>query len=136
MHDELADRFMAAIAGGDVDTLRRVYAPGAVIWHNGPGLGGGAEQGVDDNLRTLRWLARNLEDFRYEDIRRDPLPHGYVQRHVLRGRLAGGTPIEMAACLFVTVDDGGRIARIEEYSDTRGSDPLREFAAAQRAARA
>ena len=66
------------------------------------------------------------------------LPDGYVQRHVLRGRLPDGdrTPIEMAACLFVTVDGEGRIARIEEYADTRGSDPLRALATAQRAARA
>lgn len=135
VHEELADRFIAAITSGDVDTLRSLYAPGALIWHNGPGPGGGAEQDVDGNLRTLRWLSRNLCDFRYEEIRRDPLPDGYIQRHVLRGHLAGGTPIEMAACLFVTVDRDGRIARIEEYADTRGSDPLRELAAAQRAAR-
>lgn len=136
MHQDLADRFITAITRGDVDTLRSLYAPGARIWHNGPGQGGGAEQGLDDNLRTLRWLSRNLDDFRYEEIRRDPLPDGYVQRHVLRGRLngAGHAPVEIAACLFVTVDGEGRISRIEEYSDTRGSDPLRALAA-QRGAR-
>jgi len=136
VHEELADRFMAAITGGDVDTLRSLYAAGALIWLSGPGPGGGAEQGVDDNLRTLRWLSRNLDDFRYEEIRRDPLPDGYVQRHVLRGRLAAGTPIEIAACLFVTVDGDGRIARVEEYADSQGSGPLRELAATQRALRA
>ncbi|WP_207939010.1 nuclear transport factor 2 family protein [Actinomadura darangshiensis] len=132
---KLADRFMTAITSGDVETLRSLYAPGALIWHNGPGDGGGSEQSVDDNLRTLRWLSRNLSNFRYEEVRRDPLPDGYVQRHVLRGDLPDGTPIEMAACLFVTVS-GDRIARIEEYADTRRSDPLRDLAAAQRAARA
>jgi uncharacterized protein len=132
---ELPDRFLTAITSGDVETLRSLYAPGALIWHNGPGDGGGSEQGVDDNLRTLRWLSRNLRNFRYEEVRRDPLPDGYVQRHVLRGELPDGTPVEMAACLFVTVS-GGRITRIEEYADTRGSDPLRDLAAAQRAARA
>ncbi|GAA1791188.1 nuclear transport factor 2 family protein [Actinomadura chokoriensis] len=131
---EIADRFMTAITSGDVDALRAIYAPDARIWHNG-GPGGGSEQAVDDNLRTLRWLSRNLRDFRYEDVRRDPLPDGYVQRHVLRGSLPDGTPVEMAACLFATVS-GGRITRIEEYADTRGSDPLRDLAAAQRAARA
>ncbi|MGP4026380.1 nuclear transport factor 2 family protein [Actinomadura sp. 3N407] len=132
---ELADRFMAAITSGDVDTLRSLYAPGALIWRNGPGEGGGSEQSVDDNLRTLRWLSRNLDGFRYEEIRRDPLPDGYVQRHVLRGTLPDRTPVEMAACLFVTVA-GGRITRVEEYADTRAGDPLRDLAAAQRAARA
>ncbi|MDL4775441.1 MULTISPECIES: nuclear transport factor 2 family protein [Thermomonosporaceae] len=140
MHQALADRFFAAITGGDLDALRSVYAPGAVIWHNGPGEGGGSEQGVEDNLRTLRWLSANLRDFRYEEIRRDPMPDGFVQRHVLRGNLPGegggaAVAIEVATCLFATVDADGRIARIEEYADTRGSDALRAHAAAQRAAR-
>lgn len=128
---ELADRFMTAITSGDVDALRDIYAPDARIWHNADA----AEQNVDDNLRTLRWLSRNLRDFRYEEIRRDPLPDGYVQRHVLRGNLPDGTPVELPTCLFATVSDG-RITRIEEYADSRGSDPLRDLAAAQRAARA
>ncbi len=135
MYDELADRFVTAITGGDTDTLRALYTPDALIWHNGHGAGGGAEQGVEDNLRTLRWLSRNLEGMRYEEIRRDPLASGYVQRHVPRGSLPDGTEIELAACLFTTVTDDGRIARIEEYADTRGSDPLRALAAAQHAAR-
>jgi ketosteroid isomerase-like protein len=132
VHEELADRLLTAITSGDTGTVRGLYAPGALIWHNGPGPGGGEEQGVDDNLRTLRWLARNLTGMRYDDIRRDPLPGGYVQRHVLRARMADGTQIEIAACLFVTVDGDGRIARIEEYADTRASDPLRALAATQR----
>jgi len=132
---ELADRFLAAITAGDVDTLRTIYAPDARIWHNGTEPGGGSEQGVEDNLRTLRWLARNLTDFRYEEIRRDPLPGGYVQRHVLRGRLPDGEPVEVAACLFVTVDGAGRITRVEEYADSRGADAIRALAAARRAAR-
>ena len=132
MHEELADRLLAAITSGDTDTVRGLYAPGALIWHNGPGPGGGEEQGVDDNLRTLRWLARNLTGMRYDDIRRDPLPGGYVQRHVLCARMAYGTQLEIAACLLVTVDGDGHITRIEEYADTRASDPLRTLAAAQR----
>ncbi|KAA9152670.1 nuclear transport factor 2 family protein [Amycolatopsis acidicola] len=134
MYEEIADRFLASIVAGDTGALREIYAPGALIWHNENAPGGGTEEGVDDNLRTLRWLSRTVRDFRYEEIRRDWLPDGYVQRHVLRGALPDGQRIEVAACLFATVHDG-RITRIEEYADTRGSDPLREFAAAQRAAR-
>jgi ketosteroid isomerase-like protein len=135
VHDELADRLLTAITCGDTGTVRSLYAPGALIWHNGPSPGGGKEQGVDGNLRTLRWLARNLTGMTYDDIRRDPLPGGYVQRHVLRAHLADGTQIEIAACLFVTVGADGRITRIEEYADTRASDPLSALAAAQRKAR-
>ncbi|SEG86618.1 SnoaL-like domain-containing protein [Thermomonospora echinospora] len=135
MYEELADRFIAAITGGDLDTLRAVYTPDALIWHNGPGAGGGSEQRVEDNLRTLRWLSANLRGISYDEIRRDTLPSGFVQRHVLRGSLSDGTAIEVATCLFATVTEDGRISRIEEYADTRGTDPLHALAAAQRAAR-
>ena len=134
--DEIADRFLDAVTRGDVGTLRALYAPGARFWHTGAGAGGGTEQDVEDNLRTLRWLSRNLRGMRYEEIRRDRLPHGYVQRHVLRGHLPDGTPVEVAACLFVDVDRQHRISRIEEYADTRGSDALRALAASQRSGRA
>jgi len=135
VYEEIADRFLAAIVGGDIEALRALYTPDALIWHNGPGAGGGSEQNVEDNLRTLRRLSANLRDMRYEEVRRDPLPSGYVQRHVLRGELPDGTALELAACLFVTVTGDGRISRIEEYADTRGADPLHALAAAQRAAR-
>jgi ketosteroid isomerase-like protein len=127
MHEDIAAALMSAIAAGDIDTLRRLYAPSARIWHNGEN----AEQTVEENLRILRWLARNVRDLRYEEIRREPTAAGYVQRHVLRGSVPDGTPIEVPACLFVTVADG-RIARIEEYADSRAVDPLRAYAAARR----
>ncbi|ROO90852.1 SnoaL-like protein [Actinocorallia herbida] len=135
-HDALADRFITAVAGGDIDTLRTLYTSDALIWHNGPGEGGGAEQAVEDNVRTLRWLSANLQGMRYEEVRRAPWSAGYVQQHVLRGNLPDGAALEIAAALFVTVTADGRIARIEEYADTRGSDALRALSAAQRAARA
>jgi uncharacterized protein len=130
MHEDIAAGLVTAIAAGDVEGLRRIYAPDARIWHNDDD----AEQTVEENLRTLRWLARNVRDLRYEEIRREPIGTGYVQRHVLRGSIPDGTPIEVPACLFVTVADG-LIARIEEYADSRAADPLRAYAAAQRAAR-
>lgn len=129
-HEDLAAGFVTAITTGDTEALRGLYAPDARIWHNGDET----EQTVEENLRTLRWLARNLHDFRYEEIRRDPAAHGYVQRHVLHGRLPDGTAVRVPACLFVTVD-GGRITRIEEYADSRATDALRAHAAARRAAR-
>ena len=31
---ELCDLFFAAISRGDIDAVRAIYAPDAVIWHN------------------------------------------------------------------------------------------------------
>ncbi|MFF0492005.1 nuclear transport factor 2 family protein [Nocardia sp. NPDC004068] len=121
--DELADRFFAAVSAGDVATLTELYAPDARIWHNDDN----AEQTVAENLRVLRWLSRTVEDLRYEDIRRHPLPDGFAQQHVLRGRLAGHGALEVPACLFVRVREG-RIVRIEEYVDSAATSALRAVA--------
>ena len=65
---EVADRLFAAIEAGDLDTVRALYAPDAVIWHNNDGT----EQTVEQNLRVLRWMVDHLADRRYEEIRAPP----------------------------------------------------------------
>ena len=52
--EELVIRFFAAIEASDLGTLREIYAPDAVIWHNDDLL----EQSVDDNLKVLQGLHR------------------------------------------------------------------------------
>ncbi|KOS57666.1 nuclear transport factor 2 family protein [Rhodococcus rhodochrous] len=118
---DLADRFFAAVRAGDADTLTHLYAPDARIWHNDDGC----EQTVEENLRVLRWLTRTLADFRYEDVRRDAIPDGFVQQHVVRGTLPGHGPLEVPAALFVRVVNG-RITRIDEYVDSAAIRPLHE----------
>ncbi len=110
---ELADRFFAAIPRGDSAALRALYAPDAVIWHNHDGKA----QSVDENLRVLEWVARNVRGLRYEDVRRQATPGGWVQQHVLRGTAPSGKPLEIAACIVFTVT-GGRVTRVDEYLDS------------------
>jgi ketosteroid isomerase-like protein len=105
-------RLIAAIAAGDVDEVRAIYAPDARIWHNTEER----EQSVDENLRVLRWLVRNVSDLRYEDIRRQKTERGYVQQHVLRGTTADGEQLAVHACIVVETEDG-RITRLDEYID-------------------
>src|SRR5204863_4393649 len=79
---ELADRLFAAVAAGDLRTLREeIYAPGCRIWHNGDGV----EQTVEQNLLVLGWALRHIAELRYEHIRRQRTATGFVQQHVLRG---------------------------------------------------
>ena len=112
-HFELAERFLAAIVAGDFDTVRAIYAPDARIWHNVTGVA----QTVDENLRVLRWLVRNVTELRYEEVRRLLTPEGFIQQHVLRATGPDGSAIAIPACLIVTVRDG-RIIRLEEYIDS------------------
>jgi ketosteroid isomerase-like protein len=109
----LADRFFAAIEAGDIASVRDIYAPDAQIWHNTDGI----VQGPDDNARTLGWIAANLRDVRYTDVKRSATDDGFVQQHVLVATNRAGARVEVPACIVTTVRDG-RITRLDEYLDS------------------
>ena len=117
--DELAERFFDAIEHGDLDGVRAVYAPDAVIWHNTDQ----AEQGVDANLRVLAWVVRNIKERHYGDIRRVVVNDGFVQQHVLTGVGPNGRRFSLPAMMRVWVQDG-RITRLDEYLDSAHVDAL------------
>jgi ketosteroid isomerase-like protein len=110
---DFAERFIGAIQAGDAETVRACYAPDARIWHNNDGI----EQTVDQNMRVLNWFMRTLPDRRYRVIRREALPDGFLQQHVLEATLPDGAPWAMDACLVVRMADG-RITRLDEYIDS------------------
>jgi len=116
---QLAERLMNAITAGDIDAVRDIYAPDAVIWHNNDCV----EQTVEQNLAVLRWVVKHVAGLRYDDIRRHRTESGFVQQHVLRGTAPNGAPLEISACLICTVADG-RITRLEEYLDSAQIAPL------------
>jgi len=111
--EELVIRFFAALEAGDIDTLREIYAPDAVIWHNDDLV----EQPVEENLKVLQGLHRAVSGLRYDIVRRVPAPDGVLQQHVLRGRLPNGTEAELHAAMYLQVQDE-HITRIEEYLDS------------------
>ncbi len=119
----VADRFFAAVAAGDLDAVASIYAPDATIWLNTTG----ARVDVAGNLRVLKWLGRVLTDRRYDVIRRQATPEGFVQQHVLRGTLADGSAFAMDACIVAAVMQG-RITRLDEYLDSRAADRLNALA--------
>ncbi len=110
---ESGDQLVAAIMRGDIDAVRSIYAPDAVIWHNNDQV----EESPDRNLRVLGWVSKNIKDIRYEDMRRHETPTGFVQQHVLRGVAPNGTPLEIPACIVCEVKDG-HITRLDEYLDS------------------
>ena len=109
---DVADRFFSAIERGDIEAVKAIYAPDARIWHSHDLK----EQSVDENLRVLGWMARNLPNRRYRVHRRVAIPSGFLQQHTLEAMTAGG-PFTMPACIVVEVRDG-RIVRLEEYLDS------------------
>ncbi len=112
-NDDVAEQLFAAIENGDVGTVRDLYSPDAVIWHNTDGR----EQSADQNLATLMWVVENLAERRYEDVRRSVTDRGFVQQHMMRWTKADGTRAELPACIVATCADG-LITRIDEYLDS------------------
>jgi uncharacterized protein len=111
---EVADRLFKAIERGDVDAIRNIYSPDCAIWHNNDGL----TQSPDQNLRVLKWIGENMDEVAYTEVRRQPTPSGFVQQHVLRGRLkASGKQFALPACIICVVENG-RITRLDEYLDS------------------
>jgi ketosteroid isomerase-like protein len=117
---EIADRFFAAIPKGDLETVRAIYAPDALIWHNNDQT----TQSVEQNLQVLGWVTKNIASLRYEEVRRYVTPSGFVQQHVLRGTAPNGKPLEVPACILCTVVNG-RITRLDEYLDSAQLAALR-----------
>lgn len=108
---DLAERFFSAVERGDLDAVKAIYAPDGRIWHSHL-----REQSVEENLRVLAWMARNLTNRRYRVHRRVAIPGGFLQQHTLEAVTAGG-PFSMPACIVVEVKNG-RIGRLEEYLDS------------------
>jgi ketosteroid isomerase-like protein len=110
--DALASAFFAAIERGDLAAVRELYSPAAEIWHNVTKR----SQSREENLALLESFTGRVSERRYEVLAREFFPGGFVQRHVLHGRLGSGERIAAPVCLVVHVS-GGRIERLFEYVD-------------------
>lgn len=117
---ELCESLFAAIMRGDIEAVRAIYAPNAVIWHNNDQV----EETPERNLRVLKWVSTNVKDLRYEEMKRQETATGFIQQHVLRGIAPNGTALEIPACIICEVKDG-HIVRLEEYLDSAQTAALR-----------
>lgn len=114
-------RFFAAIEAGDIETVRAIYSPDALIWHNDDLI----EQNVTDNLKVLAALHKAVSGLRYEVIRRALTDDGVIQQHVLRGTLPDGQEVALHAAMYLRVEDG-HVTRIEEYLDSAKRSSIRK----------
>jgi ketosteroid isomerase-like protein len=120
----LAKRFFDCVEAGDIDGLVACYAPDARIWHNTDR----AEQGPEDNRKTLAGMVTRIVDRVYDDRRLEVFAGGFVQQHVLKGtRKHDNVRVELPACIVCAVS-GGKITRLDEYFDSAGVAEFRKFA--------
>ena len=111
---KVATRFFGAIEAGDVDTVRKIYAPDVIIWHNTDNI----EKTREENLATLTWAIENVENLHYEDVRRHRIDGGFVQQHVCRGRQKKSGEEMILPAVVVCRVKGDQITRLDEYFDS------------------
>ena len=111
--DTIASEFFAAIERGDLDAVRESYSQGVAVWHNLTNR----SQTRDENLRLLKYFTGRVSDRRYEVLSREFFPGGFVQRHILHGKLGSGELIAAPVCLVIHVSNG-KIDRVFEYVDS------------------
>lgn len=109
--NELAEAFFAAWLANDVAALDNLYDPDFLIWRNFHPV----ECTKEQQLRLTMSGGPNIENLRYEDVRRDFFPGGWVQQHTVRGKGPKGE-LDHPACLIVHTRNG-RLLRMDEYSD-------------------
>ena len=112
--EQIATDFFAAIERGDLEAVRDLYASDVEVWHNVTNR----TQTREENLELLRHFTGRVGELRYEVLSRDLFPGGFVQRHILHGKLSSGARIDAPVCLVVHVS-AGRIERLYEYLDGR-----------------
>lgn len=113
----LAERWLPAFLEGrraDDD----VYADGVTTWHN---IGERETEIQRTPSRTRQ--AESGADLRVEDVRLNVFDGGWVLQATTVGTTASGAPVRVPTCLVVTVRDG-KIARFEEYADSRAAEVL------------
>jgi ketosteroid isomerase-like protein len=110
---KLATEFFDAIERGDIETVQRIYAGDAVVWHNTDNLA----QPVSENLKTLANFIKHVPERRYTDRRLDVFDGGFAEQHLLKAKLATGKEVSLAAAIVCRVANG-RITRLDEYFDS------------------
>lgn len=109
----IARRFNDVLARGDAEAAADLYDDALIVWHNYDRI----ERDKAHSVNVVRTLAADYDGFMVTDARLDLLPDGYAERCVFTGRhRASGQQIAVQAMLRVWTD-GGRITRVEEYTD-------------------
>lgn len=123
--EAVLDRFFASLASGDLDLALACLTPDARIWHCFDGVA------LEREASLAGWndLVIGFPERAFVDVRRHPIPGGFVQQHMMTGRTANGAIFAWPICVVVRISDG-LIARIDEYIDRAGRFELMDLSAA------
>lgn len=109
------DRLNAAIEACDLAGVRACFTPDAQVWH-----------GYDCVAHDLESFLASIEpifaagvEIRYDDVRRQPTPGGFVQQYLVVTPAADGGWSAKPCCSVFHLKDG-LIHRAQEYLDRTG----------------
>lgn len=117
---DIIDKMYAAIEQGDMDALAALFAPGARIWHNVDET----EKSIEEASGPLLHLYNSATRIDYRDRRLAVDGDLLFVQHAICAPLKSGGEIRLPGMMRIQLADDGRIARIEEYFDSRALDPL------------
>jgi len=109
--NDIADRLFAAFVAHDLEVVEAMLTANALITQNG------ITSPVADALTNIAAIRHVIGDHRYEDVRRVVGDNAIVEEHQVRSTTPGGSPVDLAACVVVRVNDDGLITSLDEYVD-------------------
>ncbi|NVE94276.1 nuclear transport factor 2 family protein [Altererythrobacter lutimaris] len=115
---DLAEKFFAAVAQGDVEGAKACCADSFRGSQNG-----GPAMDRDSLLQFSAAVKALVPDFRYEETVRTATDTGFVEEHRVRGTLPDGSELDLMVCVVGEVKDD-RITVLREYVDTAGAAGL------------
>ena len=109
-----------AIEAGNMDALRKCFAPGAVVWHNDDRK----DADIDAVCQGLSGLCDASEWVRYENQEIVQTGNLYYSKHDLTAQLKSGERMLVPALMRIETNEDGLVTRIDEYYDSRATDCL------------
>ncbi|SEO82473.1 nuclear transport factor 2 family protein [Trujillonella endophytica] len=111
----VVDRMYDALARGDVAAARACVTDDVVVWHSFDQV----PVGHAELLTAWEQLIGGFAERSFVDVRRSPVPGGWVQRHTMVCTTASGDRVAWPLCMFFTLRDG-LVCRMDEYIDRAG----------------
>lgn len=112
---QVAHRFFAAFAQGDVDTMIACFSPTGTIWHNYDQISAPAEH-------SRKNMERFFQEFpmpQIVNVKRYIIPAGVIQQHVFRLQRTDGRKFDQPACVIMRIANG-LVESLDEYVDLSG----------------
>jgi hypothetical protein len=109
------DSLFAAIVAGDLTRVRACFTPSAQVWHGYDCV----SYDVDSFIASLEPIVAAGLKLRYDDVRRQQTPTGFVQQYLLVLPSAEGGWTAKPCCAIAHLQDG-LIEKIHEYVDRTG----------------